>query len=183
MKKLLLLIILLVCITLTASAADTGKWIYSSLINPINDKVVITFKLECEKNELEEPIFLILRKEGEGTTICIDWGIGVGLSHETVSARTKFGDNKAKRSWRWSISDTTFEDIFSLVILGKQRKVISQYTFYSGRKSKFIRKLMDVDRFVVEIKAMDRKLTAVFDVQGLKNAVEQFNDILGWIKE
>jgi hypothetical protein len=43
---------------------------------------------------------------------------------------------------------------------------------------------MDTDRFVAQLKSRDKMtLTAVFDVRGLKKAVEQFNDILHWIKD
>ena len=43
---------------------------------------------------------------------------------------------------------------------------------------------MDTDRFVAQLKSRDKMtLTAVFDVRGLKNAVEQFNDTLHWIKD
>jgi len=38
---------------------------------------------------------------------------------------------------------------------------------------------MKVDRFVGQV----TPLMSVFDVRGLKNVVEQFNDILHWIKE
>ena len=48
---------------------------------------------------------------------------------------------------------------------------------------KFIRGLMEVDRFVAKIRSYNENpSTAVFDVRGLKNAVEEFNDTLGWIK-
>jgi hypothetical protein len=54
---------------------NTGKWFYSKEIEPLSDKEVITFMLECEKDELNKPIFLIIKKEGKDTIIYIDWGI------------------------------------------------------------------------------------------------------------
>ncbi|MBA7581007.1 hypothetical protein ES708_22906 [subsurface metagenome] len=162
---------------------DTGKWVYEKGINPINDKVVITFRLECEKNELDNPIFLILKKEGKTTTICIDWGVELRTIYRAIIVVwTRFGDSKAsKSSWE---TYNAFKEIILESIFGIQPKVASQYTFYSGRKTRYIRKLMDNDRFVAEIKLITKmKLTAVFDIRGLKEAVEPYNDILNWIKE
>lgn len=48
---------------------------------------------------------------------------------------------------------------------------------------KFIRKLMNVDRFVAQVTPYsENPITAVFDLRELKKAVEQFNNILHWIK-
>ncbi|TFB08822.1 hypothetical protein E3V08_02485 [Candidatus Atribacteria bacterium MT.SAG.1] len=151
----------------------------------MNDKVVITFRLECEKGELKQPVILILKKEGKTTTICVDWGIEVRTVYRgMVSVRTRFGDKKATKSLNWGTSIVTFGDIVKEEFFGKPAWVPSTYTFYDGRKSKFIRKLIDVDRFVIEVKSVDKiKMTAVFDIRGLKNAVEEFNDTLNWIKE
>lgn len=164
---------------------NTGKWVYEKGINPINDKVVITFRLECEEDGREQPVVLTLRKEGKKTTICVNWDEYVRTVYQgMVSVKTRFGDKKAARSWNWDTSIITLGDIIKEEFFGKPAWVPSTYTFYDGRKSKFIRKLMDVDRFVIEVKSTDKtKMTAVFDVRGLKNAVEEFNDILNWIKE
>jgi len=162
--------------------ADTGKWIYDKGTNPLNDKVVVTFKLECEKNELDNPVFLILKKEGKETTIYIDWGVELRTFYRNlIGVWTRFGDNRALKS-PWETYNA-FREIILESIFGKQPKVESPYTFYSGRKLKFIKKLMDNDRFVAEIRLITKmKLTAVFDIRGLKDAVKQFNDILGWIE-
>ena len=162
---------------------NTGKWIYDRGTNPLNDKVVITFKIECEKNELDNPILLILKREGKNTIIYIDWGVELKTFYRNlITVRTRFGDDKAsRRAWE---TYNAFKEIVLESFFGKQPRVSSQYTFYSGRDIKFIRKLMDTDRFVAEIKLITKMtLTAVFDVRGLKKAVEQFNDILHWIKE
>ena len=164
---------------------DYGKWIYKKEINPLNDKTLITFKLECEENESVIPIFLILEKEGKKTTIYVDWGEEVRTVFEgMVSVRTRFGDKESSKSLNWETSIVTFGDLLAEAIFEKPSWVPSQYTFYTGRKSKFISKLISVDRFVIEVKSTDKmKMTAVFDVRGLKAAVEQYNDIINWIEE
>lgn len=161
---------------------NTGKWIYDKGINPLNDKVVIIFKLECENNDHNNKVFLILKKEGKKTIIYLDWGVEVKTLYERmVVVWTRFGDKKATKSFNWSDSIVTFGRIVSESIFG-EKPVVSQYTFYDGRKTEFIRKLIDCDRFIAEIRAIDRmKLTAVFDVRGLKNIVEEFNDTLNWL--
>jgi hypothetical protein len=121
---------------------NTGKWFYSKEIDPLSDKVIITFTLECEKDELlNEPIFLIIKKEGKETIIYIDWNRELKPLYGTlVTVYTRFGDNKPSQS-AWETTNT------------------------------------------LQLKSRDKMtLTAVFDIRGLKNAVEQFNDILHWIK-
>lgn len=164
---------------------DAGKWIYKKEINPLNDKTLITFKLECEEDEGVVPIFLILEKEGKKTTIYVDWGEEVRTLYKgSVIVRTRFGDKESSKSLNWVTSIVTFGDILAESFFGKRAWVPSRYTFYTGRESKFIRKLISVDRFVIEVKSVDKmKMVAVFDVRGLKAAVEQYNGILNWVKE
>ena len=164
---------------------DYGKWIYKKEINPLNDKTLITYELECEENEWAVPIFLILEKEGKKTTIYVDWGEEVRTLYEgSVIVRTRFGDKKSSKSLSWETSIVTFGDILAESFFGKRAWVPSRYTFYTGRESKFIRKLISVDRFVIEVKSVDKmKMVAVFDVRGLKAAVEPYNGILNWVKE
>ena len=161
---------------------NTGKWFYSKEIDPLSDKVIITFTLECEKDELNEPIFLIIKKEGKEIIIYIDWNRELKPLYGTlVTVYTRFGDNKPSQS-AWETTNT-LRHIIIESIFGKQ-STISQYTFYPRREIKFIIKLMDTDRFVAQLKSRDKMtLTAVFDVRGLKNAVEQFDDTLHWIKD
>jgi len=162
---------------------NTGKWIYSKEINPMNDKLIIKFMLECEKDEFNEPIFLIIKKEGKNTIVYIDWNRELKPFYETmITVWTRFGDDKVSHS-AWETVSNSFKFQIYQSIFGKQ-KTSSQYTFYPRREINFIRKLMDTDKFAAELRSYSKmNLTAVFDVKGLKNAVEQFNDILNWIKE
>jgi len=162
---------------------DTGKWVYKKEIDPLSDKEVITFILECEKVELNKPIFLIIKKEGRDTIIYIDWNRELKTIYRNiVTVWTRFDENKASHS-TWETYNATKEIILE-AIFGKQPKVSSQYTFYPRRETKFIRKLMDTEKFIAQLKSINKMtLTAVFDVRGLRNAVEQFNDTFNWIKD
>jgi len=169
--------------SLAINEENTGKWFYSKEIEPLSDKEVITFMLECEKDELNKPIFLIIKKEGKDTIIYIDWNRELKTIYRNIiTVWTRFDDNKASHS-TWETYNASKEIILE-AIFGKQPKVSSQYTFYPRREIKFIRKLMDTDKFVAQLKSVNKMtLTAVFDVRGLKKAVENFNDTLHWIKE
>jgi len=102
------------------SPVNTDKWICEKGINPLNDKIVITFKLECEENENEFPIFLILEKEGKKTTIYVDWGEEVRTIYQgTVSVRTRFGNKDSNRSMNWATSIVTFGDLLAEAIFEK----------------------------------------------------------------
>jgi len=162
---------------------STGKWICNRETNPIDDKLIITFTLECEKDESNEPIFLIIKKEGKDTIIFIDWSRELRPFYETmITVWTRFGDDKVSHS-AWETVSSSFKFEIYQSIFGKQ-KTSSQYTFYPRREINFINKLMNADRFVAESRSFNKmNLTAVFDVRGLKNAVEQFDDILNWIKD
>lgn len=162
---------------------DTGKWIYNKKIDPLSDKEVITFMLECEKDEFNKPIFLIIKKEGKNTIIYIDWNRELKTVYRNIiSVWTRFDDNKASHS-TWETYNA-YKEIILEAIFGKQPKVSSQYTFYPRSENKFIKKIIDTETFVAQLKFINKTtLTAVFDVQGFKNAVEQFNDILHWIKD
>jgi hypothetical protein len=161
----------------------TGKWIYSREIDPIDDTIIITFTLENEKDELvdNKPIYLILRYKGKKTDVYIDWNRELKPFYETlIYVHIRFGDNKPSMCG-WDTTNS-LRHIIAEALFGQQ-SAVSQYTFYPKHDIKFIRKLMDIDRFVAQIKSRDKmNLTAVFDTRGLRNAVEQFNDILHWIK-
>jgi len=141
----------------------TGKWTFSKKINPVDDTITITFILESDsgKSVYGKPIYLVLRYKSKKTEAYINWNSYLG-SKANVLTRT--GTEKASTQI-WSLSTD------------------SQATFYPKDDIKFIRKLMNVDKFVAQVTPYNENpITATFDVQGLKKAVEQFNDILHWIK-
>jgi len=165
------------------SIATPSKWVYSREIDPIDDTTIITFTLENEIDELnDKPIFLILRYKNKKTDIYIDWNRELKPFYETlVYVHIRFGDNKPSMLG-WNTTNSLLHSITE-ALFGEQ-SAVSQYTFYPRDEIKFIRKLMDTDRFVAQLKSRDKMtLTAVFDTRGLRNAVEQFNDILHWAKD
>lgn len=141
----------------------TGKWTSSKEINPIDDTVTITFILNSDsgKSTYGKAIYLVLRYKSKKTEVYIGWSSYLGSEAQVL---TRIGDEKAITQ-TWSLSTN------------------SQATFYPKDDIEFIKKLMNVDKFVAQATPYSESpITAVFDVKGLKKAVEQFNDILGWIE-
>jgi len=141
----------------------TGKWTFSKKINPVDDTITITFILKSDSGTsvYGEPILLVLRYKSKKTEAYISWSSYLGNEAYVL---TRIGTEKAiTRLWSMSTNN--------------------QSTFYPKDDIKFIRKLIGVDKFVAQVTPYsENPITAVFDLRGLKKAVEQFNDILHWIK-
>jgi|AntAceMinimDraft_17_1070374.scaffolds.fasta_scaffold56930_3 hypothetical protein len=167
----ILLIVLLACITLTAFTAEdvfeegsVGKWICDTRIDPIDDTTMIGFMLECEDDTSRSPVLVLRWDDGE-TDLVINWN-----NYLSDNTRVTYRLDKEKavtRTWVGSANDTA--------------------TFYSRKSTdtiKLIRKLMETNTLAVQITPYGEGPTvAVFDTRGLRNAIEQFNDILDWIKD
>jgi len=146
-----------------APVRTTGKWSYDKSINPIDDTVMVSFVLECVGVPCEGLEKLILRYRDKETDLYITW-------HEYFSGYAthvtyRFDTERAKtESWLVSTSnDSTF------------------YSHKSRDTIKFIQRLMEADRFVVQVTPYrSGPVTVTFDVRGLKNAVKQFNNVLPW---
>jgi type VI secretion system protein VasI len=159
---------------------NISKWVYNKEIDPIDDKVIITFTLKNEDSGIinDLPIYLILRYKNNKTDVYINWNREIYSGLEGwINIYIRFNDNEAsKENWNFTGS-------FKEYLFGKN-PMLSQYTFNVNHKVKFIKNLIDADRFVAQIKGKNKMdLTAVFDVRGLKEAIEPYNDILNWIKD
>jgi len=171
MKKLILLIVLLICLTLTAFTAEDvfeegsiGKWICNTEISPIDDTTTIWFALECETPTYRSPVLGIRWIDGK-IDVYIVWRNY--LSDNTCVTYRLDSEKAIKKTWYGSTD--------------------KEATFYPGKSEtviKFIRKLMEADKLAVQITPYgEGPTTAIFDIRGLKNVVEQFNDTLHWIED
>jgi len=154
-----------------SNVEGAGKWKVSKEVNPIDDSTTIQLVLESDsgKSTYGEPIYLILRYLSKKTEVYINWSSYLGDKAEVMF---RFGKQKAFLR-NTSISTN------------------SQATFYISFSAKdgpsntidFIRELMKVDNFVAQVTPYNENpVTAVFDVRGLKKAIEPYNDILHWIE-
>jgi len=159
-----------------------GKWLVAKKINPrgdpIDDTTTIIFQLESDsgKSANGKPIYLILQYErryrSETTDVIIDWNSYLKSSPKVMY---KFGNQEAFR--RNAGLSTDDEATF-----------YHYWQDYSGNPTgsiDFIRHLMKVDRLVAQLTPYNEiPITAVFDVRGLKETIEPYNDILrDWVKD
>jgi len=121
------------------------------------------FKLTCEegKSVYGKPIILIIRYKEKEDELYIGWDDYLGSE---AYVKYRIGKNDAITT-RWSLSTN------------------SKATFFKGDVVKLIRKLFEVDSFVAQITPYNENpITAIFDVRGLKNAIEPFNNVVHWIE-
>ncbi len=160
------------------SIAPPSKWVYSREIDPIDDTTTIAFVLYSDsgKSSFGKPIRLVLRyrsgKKSGTTELYINWYDY--LSGDLAFVTYRFGTEKAKDS-TWLVSTTNTATFYGPGFWG---------TTSSKRTIEFIRELTKVDSFVVQVTPYNENpVTAVFDIRGLKEAIEPYNDILNWIKD
>jgi len=153
---------MILCRTDPVDKSDTGKWSYDKSINPIDDTVVVSFVLECVGVPFRSPT-LILRYRDKKTDLYIKWY--EYFSGDITRVTYRFDTENAKTE-SWLVS-TSNDSMF--------------YSHKSKDTIKFIQRLMEADRFVVRATPYDNgPITVTFDVQGLKNAAKQFNNVLPW---
>jgi len=159
-----------------------GKWLVAKKINPrgdpIDDTTTIIFQLKSNsgKSTNGKPIYLILqykrRYRSETTDVIIDWNSYLKSSPKVMY---KFGNQEAfQRNAGLSADD--------------EATFYHYWQDYSGNPTgsiDFIRHLMKVDRLVAQLTPYNEiPITAVFDVRGLKETIEPYNDILrDWVKD
>jgi len=142
---------------------SVGKWICDTRIDPIDDTTMIGFILECEDANSRSPTLVLRWDDGE-TELVISWNNY--LSDNTRVTHRLDSGKAIKKTW-----------------VGSTNKTATFYSSKSKNTIKFIQKLMEADKLAVQITPYNEgPMTAVFDVRGLKNVVEEFNDTLDWIK-
>ncbi len=174
MKKLILLIVLLTCLTLTVFSAEdilekgsNGKWFYWTEMNPMYDTVDYRFALYCEVPSYSSPPHptLIVKWTNGKTQLTIRWRRYLG-NNTDVTYRFD-AEGATKETWNGSTNST------QVFYPGSSKTVIE-----------FIQRLMKADKLALQITPYSEgQVVEVFDIRGLKNIVEEFNDTLNWIKE
>ena len=174
--------------------ADSGKSVYGKPIYLSIRKIYkegdatvyrVYDKEGHQVNEITEPVLsefdkkagytLEPRKKSERMEVWIDWGSYLGLgSYGSVNVLVRFDDEEVLKE-RGNLSNN-------------HQATFLESSSWSGKDSKsnflkFVIKLMSIDKFIVRVTPYEESpITAVFDVRGLKKAIEPYNDILHWIK-
>ena len=144
-------------------SSDKGKWRVSKETNPLDGSITLIFQLISDEGEsvYGNPIILVIRYKSKKDEFFIGWGDYLG-SEAYVTYR--IGEEDAIRT-SWGLSTD------------------KKSTFFHGDVIKVIRKLFEVNRLVAQVTPYNENpITAIFDVRGLKKAIEPYNDILHWIK-
>ena len=163
---------------------NTGKWVYGEKTDPFTDRTVITFSLTNENLEdTRNPVYLILRYEKEKTHVEIDWNRDIySFYRGAVDITSRFGDKKPTTKLSWELYSAT-KEILVESLFGVQPNIPYHITYLARNRTSFIKNLLQVDTFAVQLKLVNaKKITAIFDVSGLENAVLEFNDTLKWIE-
>jgi len=165
---------------ITEGTTSTGKWICSRGKNPIDDTEIISFVLYSDsgKSIFGKSIRLVLRyqsgKKGGKSDLYINWYDY--LSGSMTSVTYRFGTEKALTGyWAISADKTATFYLKSSSFLGIPS---------SKDTIKFIKKFMESNQFVARVTPYNENpVTAIFDIRGLRNAIEQFNDTLQWVED
>lgn len=138
-----------------------GKWLAEVDINPMDDSKTVVFVLMASEGKSswgKIPILVLRYKSGE-TSVYVKWQDYLG-SEAYVTCR--IGSDKPQRK-RWPLSTN------------------SKATFYPDSPEGFIARLLTVEKLVLQVTPYsETPVTAVFDVRGLQETAEPYNDIHGW---
>jgi len=144
-------------------SSDKGKWRVSKETNPLDGSVTLIFQLTSDEGEsvYGNPIILVIRYKSKKDEFFIGWGDYLGSE---VYVTYRIGKEDAIRT-SWGLSTD------------------KKSTFFHGDVIKVIRKLFEANRLVAQVTPYNENpITAIFDVRGLKKAIEPYNDILHWIE-
>ncbi|EGR3971354.1 type VI secretion system-associated protein TagO [Vibrio cholerae] len=140
--------------------SDTGKWVVSEDINPVDDSKTITLVLEATsgKSKWNEKVFFVARCKSNQTDVYISWNDYLGRE---ASVLTRVGSDEAVTT-RWSLSTD------------------SKATFHR-KPIAFLKTMEKADKLVAQITPYNENpLTAIFDTAGLSNALLPLRKTCNW---
>jgi hypothetical protein len=140
---------------------STGLWEMKVEIDPVTDEKKFIFVLEADagRSRYQKGVYLIIRHSGERTEAFVNWGDYLG-SEVQVTERVGSGE-PLTRLWGLSTDKTA--------------------SFYPSGDLAFVQSLLEEDSLVLRTTPYNSNpVTAVFDIRGLKNVAEQYDNELGW---
>ncbi|MHC4709060.1 MAG: type VI secretion system-associated protein TagO [Planctomycetota bacterium] len=138
-----------------------GAWEIRDQVNPLDDTRTVNLALVSTSggSTAGRPVILVLRCESGETEVYVNWRVRVASGAQVA---TRIGTDEVERR-RWSLSSN------------------QQATFYPSNDVDFIRALMTADRFVAQVTLYSgNPVTAIFDTQGIDNAVRPLRQSCGW---
>ena len=147
--------------TIREQQDSVGKWAVEVDINPMDDSETVFFVLIADEGTTSwgKSPGLVLRYKSGKTSVYVNWQDYLG-SEAYVTCR--IGKDKPKTQ-RWTLSTD------------------SKATFYPESPEGFIARLLTVEKLVLQVTPYSESpVTAVFDVRGLRETAQPYNDIHGW---
>lgn len=149
--------------TVKKQEGDTGKWIKSERVSPIDDSPTVVLALESPDKagsgfRAERPI-LIVRCQENRTSLYIDWGAFITTGKTRIVTRI---DKEKAKTETWSVSsDNT--------------------ATFSPTPIPLIKDLLGKSSLIVQVTPFsDNTYTVNFDIKGLDNAITPVREACGW---
>ena len=139
---------------------ESGSWIVSKDINPVDDSQTVTLILKADSgsNKWGRKVAMVMRCSQNTTDMYINWGEYLGREARVL---TRVGSNKAITE-NWSLSTDSKASF--------KRKPIPM-----------IKQMLGQSKFVAQITPYNESpVTAVFDISGLDNAIDPLRETCGW---
>ena len=137
--------------------STASNWIIDQSVNPLNDERKVTGVLAASsgKSSWGRTIYMIVRCDSKKLEMYIRWDDYLGSSARVTS---RIGSMKSETQ-NWNLSTD------------------SQATFYPGNVSRFLSNIIKNDTLVVQVTPYNENpVTAIFEVNGLKDLVEVFKE-------
>ena len=145
------------------NTGSKGSWILNETTSPVTGaKTAVIFLIggEGSTKYLNIPPALYIRCQDKQMDVFVNFAAYIGSSNNTISY--KIGSD-AFKSERWAISDG------------------GTALFYPANDQEFAQSLFNKTSFAVEVQSYSNgKMTGIFDVSGVENAITPVRQACGW---
>ena len=136
-----------------------GKWQVTTETNPVNNSKTITLRLFSESADL------VIRYKSGKTDLYIRWSDFINI--EKTPVLTRLGTAPATQRY-WNISTDHTATFFPR-------------SLFRTTPPQFIKEIMKVDSFLAQVTPYgESPVTIIFDVRGLRNAIQPLREVAGW---
>jgi type VI secretion system protein VasI len=145
----------------SGASPATERWIVNVETDPLSDQTVVFFAVPASsgRSRYGDSPLLALRRSGRVESVYIIWHDYLADDKQTVEYRIDDGERQRQR---WNVSTD------------------NEATFFSGDVMSLIKELVDAERFVARTTPYNESpVTAVFDLSGLRELVEQHSEYVG----
>lgn len=142
------------------SIAGKGKWEVSVDVNPVDDSKTVTLILDADsgKNRWGKSVYLVARCQSNSTDLYIGWNDYLGSEADIL---TRVGNNKAITK-RWTMST-------------------DKKASFHRKPIPFLKEMLTSPKLVAQVTPYNESpLTAIFNTEGLENAIKPLRETCSW---